>query len=87
MPPNVAGYLKRFMRIFPKGVRIENVDIKRFKNNYFIDGTVLVYGGYRKFVENYNLILKKSGPLGPLRISYNIDNFGKPFIKFYGRLK
>ena len=87
MPPNVAGYLKRFMRIFPKGVRIENVDIKRFKNNYFIDGTVLVYGGYRKFVENYNLILKKSGPLGPFRISYNIDNFGKPFIKFYGRLK
>ena len=87
IPANVVGYFKRFMRIFPKGVRIENVDIKRFKNNYFIDGTVLVYGGYRKFVENYNLILKKSRPLGHFRIFYNINNFGKPFIKFYGRLK
>ncbi|MHB1546933.1 MAG: hypothetical protein ACYCV8_09795 [bacterium] len=84
---NVADYLKKFITVFPDGVKIENIDIKRLKNIYIIDGTVLVPRGYRKFAENYDLILKKSRLPGHFRISYNLDNFGKPLIKFYGRLK
>ena len=83
----VADYLKRFIMILPKKVKIENLDIKRSENTYIIDGAVYVKGGYRKFAKNYNLILKKFRLLGHIRISYNLDNFGKPYIKFYGRLR
>lgn len=86
-PVNLAGYLEKFITVFPKKVKIENLDVKRLKNTYIIDGTAYVKGGYRKFAKNYNLILKKFRLSGRIRISYNLDNFGKPYIKFYGRLK
>jgi hypothetical protein len=86
-PVNLAGYLEKFITVFPKKVKIENLDVKRLKNTYIIDGTAYVKGGYRKFAKNYNLILKKFRISGRIRISYNLDNFGKPYIKFYGRLK
>jgi hypothetical protein len=86
-PVNLAGYLEKFITVFPKKVKIENLDVKRLKNTYIIDGTAYVKGGYRKFAKNYNLILKNSGYRDGIRISYNLDNFGKPYIKFYGRLK
>ncbi len=86
-PVNLAGYLEKFIMVFPKKVKIGNLDVKRLKNTYIIDGTAYVKGGYRKFAKNYNLILKKFRISGRIRISYNLDNFGKPYIKFYGRLK
>ena len=86
-PVNLAGYLEKFITVFPKKVKIENLDVKRLKNTYIIDGTAYIKGGYRKFAKNYNLILKKFRLSGRIRISYNLDNFGKPYIKFYGRLK
>ena len=86
-PVNLAGYLEKFVTVFPKKVKIENLDVKRLKNTYIIDGTAYVNGGYRKFAKNYNLISKKFRLFGQIKISYNLDNFGKPYIKFYGRLK
>ena len=87
-PVNLADYLEKFIKVFPKAAKIENLNVKRLKNSYIIYGTAYIQGGYRKFAKNYNLILKKSRlPGQQFRISYNLDNFGKPCIKFYGALK
>jgi hypothetical protein len=86
---DVAGYLKSFMLILPEGVKIKNLNIIRSKKNYIIKVTAFNIGGYRKFTKNYNIIKRKVSSLassGSLHISYNIDKFEKPFIKFYGKV-
>ncbi len=84
---NLIFYLKRFMRLFPEGVKIRDVNIVKLKNNYIFKGTVVDKGGYRKFAKDYNLIIKKLRSIRFLQISYDINKFRKPVIKFFGNLK
>ncbi|MHB8232139.1 MAG: hypothetical protein ACYDDB_04485 [bacterium] len=86
MHPNIVSYLKRFILILPEGVKIKDIDIIKSKNNYVIKGTAFDGGGYRKFAKDYNIISQKSISFGSLRIFYNLDKFGRPLIKFYGKL-
>lgn len=85
--PDIVRYLKRFILIFPEGVKIKNIDIIKLKSGFIIKGNAVVNGGYRKFAKDYNIISQKSRSFRPLLISYNLNKFGKPLIKFYGNLQ
>ncbi len=87
MNVNITGYLKKIFNLFPEGIKIKDINIIKSGDKYIVKGTAFDSGGYRKFADNYNLIIKKLRFRRILKISYSVDKFGKPVMKFLGILK
>ncbi len=80
---NIGANLKRILSIFPDGVKIVKIELSKSDSNFILSGNARVKGNYNKFVAAYNMIIKN--PLvrsKTISISYNLKNFGKPFLIF-----